>query len=68
MSAIIIQADSKNNKLLKSLAFNLGAKVFSIEDEQFEDFALGKLMDNVKSSETVSRETIMNQLNQKIKR
>jgi hypothetical protein len=33
-----------------------------MNDEQFEDFALGSLMDSVKTGETVSREEIMKKL------
>jgi len=50
--AIIIKADSKSNKILSDLAKKLGANVLSVRDEQFEDFALGSLMDAVKQERT----------------
>lgn len=65
MSAIVIQADSKSNKILADLAKKLGGKVLSLNDEQYEDFALGSLMDKVKTNKTVSREIIMKKLKMK---
>jgi hypothetical protein len=62
MGAIIIQADSKSNKILFDLAKKLGANVLSVKDEQFEDFALGSLMDSIKTGENISKESIMKQL------
>ena len=62
MGAILIQADSKSNKLLADLAKKLGGNVLSVKDEQFEDLALGALMNTVKTNETVSRESIMKKL------
>jgi hypothetical protein len=65
MSAIMIQADSKSNKILSELAKRLGGKVLSLKDDQYEDLALGSLMDKVKTNETVSREIIMKKLRRK---
>jgi hypothetical protein len=62
MSAIIIKADKQSSRILSELARKLGGKVLNLNDEQFEDFALGSLMDNVKTGENVSRETIMSKL------
>jgi hypothetical protein len=62
MGAILIQADSQSNKILSDLAKKLGGNVLSIKDEQFEDLALGSLMNTVKTNETVSRELIMKKL------
>ena len=62
MGAILIQADSQSNKILSDLAKKLGANVLSIKDEQFEDLALGSLMNTVKTNENVSRELIMKKL------
>jgi hypothetical protein len=62
MGVILIQADSQSNKILSDLAKKLGAKVLSIKDEQFEDMALGSLMDAEKTNENVSRELIMEKL------
>ncbi len=65
MGAIVIQADTKSNKILSELAKRLGGKVISIKDEQYEDFALGLLMDKVKTDETISRDVIMKKLRKK---
>jgi len=65
MSTIVIQADTKSNKILSDLAKKLGGKVLSLKDDQYEDFALGPLMDKVKTNETVSREIIMKKLRRK---
>jgi hypothetical protein len=65
MSAIVIKADNQNTKILKVLAKKLGADVLSINEEQFEDLALGILMDKVKTGESVSKEAIMKQLEMK---
>jgi hypothetical protein len=62
MGAIVIKADKKSNKILAELAKKLGGNVFTMEDDQFEDFALGLMMDKVKTSETVSRDSIIKKL------
>ncbi len=62
MRAIVIKADNQNTKILRELAKKLGADVLNINEEQYEDLALGSLMDKVKTGETVSRESIMNKL------
>ncbi|MBW6499178.1 MAG: hypothetical protein K0B09_12365 [Bacteroidales bacterium] len=65
MDALIIKADKKSQKLLLELARRLGASVLSISEDQYEDFALGQAMDQAKTGELVSRETIMEKLNKK---
>ena len=65
MSAIVIKADIQNAKILRELAKKLGANVLSINEEQYEDLALGSLMDRVKTGKTVSRESIMKKLDRK---
>ena len=65
MSAIIIKADKKSNKILMELAKKLGGDVFSIDDEQYEDIALGALMDKEKTGRTVPRNEIMKKLGEK---
>ena len=65
MSALIIQGDSKSNKILKALAKKLGANVMSMKDEQYEDFLLGAVMDAQKTGEEVSREEVFKKLNKK---
>jgi 5-bromo-4-chloroindolyl phosphate hydrolysis protein len=62
MSAIVIKADNQNTKILKELAKKLGADVLNINEEQYEDLALGLIMDKVKTGETVSRDSIMKKL------
>lgn len=62
MGAIIIKADKKSNKILSDLAKKLGGNVLTLADDQYEDFALGALMDSVKTGKSVSRESIMQQL------
>jgi hypothetical protein len=62
MSAIVIKADNQNTKILKLLAKKLGADVININEEQYEDLALGLLMDKSKTGETVSRDSIMKKL------
>lgn len=62
MGAIIIKADKKSNKILADLAKKLGGNVLNLADDQYEDFALGSLMDSVKTGETVSSESIMAKL------
>jgi len=58
MSAIIIKADNQGNKILLELAKKLGADVLTLNDKQFEDIALGTLMENQKTGQTVTREEI----------
>ncbi len=62
MDALVIKADRKSNKLLMELARKLGASVLSMDEEQFEDFALGQIMDKTKTDELVSREEAMKKL------
>ncbi len=63
MNAILIKADKKINKKLYKLAKELGGDVYSLEAEQFEDFALGILMDKNKTNELVTKEEVMKKLN-----
>ena len=65
MSAIVIQADPKSNKILAELAKKLGGKVLAIDDRQYEDIVLGTLMDKEKTGKVVSRNHIMKKLNGK---
>jgi len=61
----MIQADSKSTKILSELAKKLGGKVLSLNDDQYEDMALGSLMDKEKTNETVSKEVILKKLRSK---
>jgi hypothetical protein len=65
MSAIIIKSDNQNTKILKELAKKLAADVLSINEDLYEDLALGLLMDRSKTGKTVSRGSIMKKLNEK---
>ena len=62
MGAVVIKIDKKNNRLISKLVKELGGEVVSINDEQYEDLVMGKLIDAEKTGENVSRETIMNKL------
>ena len=62
MSAIIIKTDAKSKKLLTDFAKKLGSNVISLTDEQYEDLALGALMDEVKTNKLVRRDTVMKKL------
>jgi ribosomal protein L19E len=62
MGAVVIKIDAKNNRLIASLVKELGGKVISIDDEQYEDLVLGKLMEKEKTNELVSRDSIMKKL------
>lgn len=65
MGAIIVKADRKSNKILSELARRLGGSVINLEDEQYEEIALGTAMDAVKTGELVDRESIMRKLSGK---
>lgn len=65
MGAIIVKADKKSNKILSELARRLGGSVINLEDEQYEEIALGTAMDAVKTGELVDRESIMQKLSGK---
>ena len=65
MSAIVIQADPKSNKILAELAKKLGGNVLAIDDGQYEDIALGALMEKEKTGKVVPRKDVMKKLNGK---
>jgi len=65
MGALIIKGDTDNNKILAKLAKKLGNKVISINEEEYEDFALGKMMDESKTGQTATREEVMKKLKNK---
>lgn len=62
MSAIVIQGKKKDIKLLEKLAQKIGGKVSSLSDEQVEDINFGEMLDEAKTGEEVSRNTIMEKL------
>jgi len=65
MGAIVIKSDSKSNKLLMALAEKIGGRAFTIDDDQYEDLALGALIDKEKTDELVSRDEVFVKLNKK---
>ncbi len=65
MGAIIIKADKTSNRILSELARKLGGTVINLEDEQYEDIAIGSAMDDLKTGETVDRNSIMRKLKTK---
>ena len=65
MGAIIVKADRKSNKILSELARRLGGSVIHIEDDQYEEIALGTAMDSVKTGELADRDSIMQKLSVK---
>ena len=62
MSAIVIKADSKSNKILKDLAKKLGANVLNMNDAQYEDFLLGSIINSEKTGEDISKEAVIKQI------
>ena len=65
MGAILIRADKKINKILSELAVKLGGDVMNLNDDQFEDFVLGTVMDSVKTGESADRDSIIRKLRNK---
>ncbi|MEQ9219862.1 MAG: hypothetical protein RLO17_17540 [Cyclobacteriaceae bacterium] len=62
MSAIVIKADRKSNKILSELAKRLGGDVMAIDDEQLEDLMLGKMMEESRTGELVDKDKILKSL------
>jgi hypothetical protein len=64
METIIIQTQSKSTtKLLIELARKLGEKAQILDKEISEDLAFGKMMAQAKTGKTVSKESILAELN-----
>ena len=62
MGALVVKINKKNNQLISRLVKELGGDVLSINDEQYEDLALGNLMDEVKTNEDVDKELVLKKL------
>jgi len=62
MDAIIIKADTKTNKILYKLAKDLGGKAISLNEEQYEDFTLGFMIDKLKTNKTVTKAEVIKKL------
>lgn len=65
MSAIIIKADEKSNKILKELAKQLGADVLTLKDNQYEDFILGTIIDSEKTGKDVTKSEVFQRFKKK---
>lgn len=64
MATLIIEtSNAKNLKLIADLAKQLGSKVKSISKTDLEDITFGKMMDEVKTGEFVSKEELLKKLN-----
>lgn len=59
LSAIVINIDKRNCKLLAELAEKLGGQVFHLKADQIEDLAMGSLMNSAKTGETMSKRSVM---------
>lgn len=62
MGALVVKINRKNNQLISRLVKELGGDVLAINDEQYEDLALGNLMDEVKSNEDVDKDLVFKKL------
>jgi hypothetical protein len=62
MGALVVKINKKNNQLISRLVKELGGDVLSINDEQYEDLALGNLMDEVKTNEDVDKDLVLKKL------
>lgn len=62
MGAVVIKINEKNNRLISRLVKELGGNVISINEEQYEDLAFGKLIESEKTGENVSRDSILKKL------
>ena len=65
MSAIVIKADKRSNKILMELATKLGASVSTMDKDQYEEFQLGNLMEAEKTGKKSSRANIFKKLKTK---
>lgn len=65
MNTLVVQLDKKKSRIIASLAKELGGKVYDLSNERIEDFALGELMNSVKTNELVSKEQILEKLHKK---
>jgi 4-hydroxy-3-methylbut-2-enyl diphosphate reductase IspH len=63
MAALIIESKNPENlKLLAEIAKKMGDKAHTISIDDMEDLVFGKMMDEVKTGKTVSRENVMQKL------
>ncbi len=62
MGALVVKINKKNNQLISRLVKELGGDVLSINDEQYEDLALGRLMEDVKTNVDDDRDLVFKKL------
>lgn len=62
MTTLIIHNNKKKSKLIASFATELGGKVIEISEDITEEIALGKYMNNIKTNELASKESVLNKL------
>ena len=62
MGALVVKINRKNNQLISRLVKELGGDILSINDEQYEDLALGNLIDEVKTNEDVDKDLVLKKL------
>lgn len=65
MGALLLKADNESKRILLQLAKKLGAVTLNINNEHYEDLALGYLIDVVKTRETIDRVSVMKKLRRK---
>jgi hypothetical protein len=65
MSALVIKADNKSKKIISELVKKLGGNVMSINDEQLENIVFGKMIQDSKSGELVSKDEVIKSLKTK---
>jgi len=59
---LVVKIKRKNSQLISRLLKELGGDVLSINDEQYEDLTLGRLMDEVKTNEDVDKDLVFKKL------
>jgi hypothetical protein len=62
MGALVVKISKKNNQLISRLVKELGGDVLSINDEQYEDLAMGRLMEEVKTNVDVNKDLVFKKL------
>lgn len=62
MSAILVNGNPEVTRKIMVFAEKLGANIIDLNDQQFEDLALGLAMDMNKTDELVAEELIMKKL------
>lgn len=63
MAAILIKTNSKNKALIEKIARITGSSVTAINDKEYEDFLLAKIMRLKKTNKTVTKSRVIKELN-----